>query len=204
MRKLLLFGFVGLIGLTLTVAAEDLGDVARKEKAKRQTLQDQGKSSKVLTNEDIEKMKAAQNAQENEEAEGTQGVAGITDAEDSDSSADLSGSVDEVAGAVEAIEETAGPTVDEQLKELEALKEKAEAQLNDAEGAIDRGGLFHTYAIGNQFRESREAQGEINEVDQQQKKLEQQKRSQQASTSEPDQKVEEQTLEEGDGTEPPE
>lgn len=204
MRKLLLFGFVGLIGLTMTLAAEDLGEVARKEKAKRQSLQEQGKTPKVLTNEDIEKMKSAQNAQENEEAEATEGVAGIKDAEDSDSTADLSGAVDEVAGSEEASEETPGPTIDEQLKELEALKEKAETELKDAEGAIDRGGLFHTYAVGNQFRESREAQGDIKDIDKKQKQLEQQKSDQESSSSQSNQEKEEETGEEADAAEPPE
>jgi hypothetical protein len=190
MKKLLLFGFVGLIGLTLTLAADDLGELAKKEKAKREALQKEGKTPKVMTNEDIEKMKATENADQSlgeNQAEGTEEEGATADSILEGMSAEVPDSTNEVAGSEFVEEQQQEPSVDEQLRQLQEKKEAAEAQIKDAQEAVDKGGLFHTYAVGNQFREQREADNEIEELDKQIKKLETEKKNQEASKPQQDQ-----------------
>lgn len=189
MKKLLLFGFVGLIGLTLTLTADDLGELAKKEKAKREALQKEGKAPKVMTNEDIEKMKSADNSDqildENQE-EGTEEETRSADEILQEMSAEIPDTTNEVAGSEFAEEQKPAPSVDEQLRQLQEQKEAAEAQNKEAQEAVDNGGLLHTYAVGNQFRESREAGTEIDEIDKKIKKLEAEKSSQEASQPQQD------------------
>jgi hypothetical protein len=209
MKKLLLFGFVGLIGLAFTLAAQDLGELSKKEKAKRQAQQEQGKTPKVLTNDDIEKMNASQDTEQSPDQTPSSEDPGLTEDEtaaggaDQDLSADISGGIDEVAGSEVAEEETPGPSVDEQLKQLQEQKEAAEAQDKSAQEAIDNGGLLHTYAVGNQFRASRQAQKEISGIDKQQKQLEQKKNSQEASKPQPAENPKDEQSDDSSDDEPP-
>lgn len=189
MKKLLLFGFVGLIGLTLTLAADDLGELAKKEKAKREALQKEGKSPKVMTNEDIEKMKAGENTDQilgENQAEETEGEPATADSILEGMSTEVPDSTNEVAGSEFIEGQQQAPSVDEELRQLQEQKEAAEAQIKDAQEAVDKGGLFHTYAVGNQFRESREAGNEIDELDKKIKQLEAEKANQNSSKPQQD------------------
>lgn len=189
MKKLLLFGFVGLIGLTLTLTADDLGELAKKEKAKREALQKEGKAPKVMTNEDIEKMKAGDNSDQildENQKEGTEEETRSADDILQEMSAEIPDTTNEVAGSEFAEEQKPAPSVDEQLRQLQEQKDAAEAQDKEAQEAVDKGGLFHTYAVGNQFRESREAGTEIDEIDKKIKQLEAEKSNQEASKPQQD------------------
>ena len=190
MKKLLLFGLVGLIGLTLTLTADDLGELAKKEKAKREALQKEGKTPKVMTNEDIEEMKGAQNegqVLDENQAQGDEEEAATADSILQGMSAEVPDSTNEVAGTDAFQEQDQAPSVDEQLRQLQEKKEAAEAEIKDAQKAVDQGGLLHTYAVGNQFREQREADNEIEDLDKQIKKLEAEKKNQEASKPQQDQ-----------------
>jgi hypothetical protein len=200
MKKLLLFCFVGLIGLTLALAADDLGELAKKEKAKREALQKQGKTPKVLTNEDLERMNSNEQTKtgdvEKETAEEAQGESqaseGETESGSTNESSGISGSPDVVAGSELAAEEAPKPSIDEQLRQLQAQKEEAQAKEKQAQEAIDNGGLFHTYAVGNQFRQEREAGDSTEEINKKIQQLEQQKKEQEAVASQPMQNPQEQ------------
>src|SRR5262245_10539313 len=142
MKKLLLFGFVGLIGLTLTLTADDLGELARKEKAKREALQKEGKAPKVLTNDDLEKMKAADNANqtggESEPTEETEAEAGLSEKID-DTSAQVPDSSNEIStDAMEQALDQQSSSIDDQLKQLQQQKEEAEARVREAQQTVDQ------------------------------------------------------------------
>ena len=182
MKKILLFGFVVLIGTALALSAQDLGELAKKEKEKREALQKEGKAPKVLTNEDIQNMKtsqktAASSTDSDQPVSESDLEQKLSDAqqESTEAEQEISGgavSPDEVQGS-EEYQEQQSSSVDEQLKQLQDAKDAAENKVNEAKKAVDDGGLLHTYAIGNQFKDQREGTKEIKEINKQEKQLKQ-------------------------------
>src|SRR5262245_5471758 len=139
MKKILLFGFVVLIGTALALSAESLGELAKKEKEKREALQKEGKTPKVLTNEDIEKVKTSESTAASD-TDSDQAVSEsdleqkLSDAQQESAQAEqeLSGSPDEVQGSEEYQQEMSS-SVDEQLRQLQEAKDAAETKVDDAE-----------------------------------------------------------------------
>ena len=133
------------------VYAEDLGEVAKKEKARREALAKEGKKGKVLTNKDIKDIKSSLGIESNtpvveEPAEKSK---------------------EEPAAAVEQ-------AVDQSNSQLEELKEqKAELtrEVQEASDAIQQRGARSTNT-GEQYREKRLKEEELKKVEEQIEELE--------------------------------
>src|ERR1041385_2803352 len=78
MKKLLMISFVAMLAFVFAAAAEDLGELAKKEKARREALAKEGKKAKTLTNADVGNIKS-QLAIESTSNTQTEPAAGATD-----------------------------------------------------------------------------------------------------------------------------
>lgn len=166
MRKHFFLAFVLVIGFCWIAAGEDLGELAKKEKARREELARKGVKSKVLTNEDVANLKSQLAIQSS-----TTEPSADTTADATTDSATPEAAEPAAAEPEEATEETA---TDQQLKDIQTQKEEQEAKAKEAKGAIDRGGLFHTRDIGQQYKVQREANEKIRELDKKAEELKKQ------------------------------
>ena len=155
MKKFFLFSF--LILFASAIWSEDLSEVAKREKARREALKKQGKKATVLTNEDVKNIKSSLGIE--------------TDSPPVEDAASVpSTSPSEPAAAVqEAINISRG--------ELEALKrQKAELtnEIQTSSDSIQQGGV-HSSNIGQQYKEKRLKEEELKKIEEKIEELEKQK-----------------------------
>jgi hypothetical protein len=167
MKSKLLFLLIFLFTCSVVFAGESLGELAKKEKAKREALSKQGKEAKVYTNDDIKGVKKDTGIQstgeemeepaEGQEEESTE--AESTAAESEEYGYDYSSEADQQVN-------------NQELQDLRDQREAAQKELDDARKAIGAGGLFHTRNVGDQFHIATEAERKLQEIDRRIKELE--------------------------------
>jgi hypothetical protein len=155
MKKLFLFSLIVLFAGS--VWSEDLGEVAKKEKARREALKKQGKKATVLTNEDVKNIKSSLGIESN-----TPGV--------EEASSPSSGTASDPAAAVqEAIDNSS-----EQLDELKKQKAELTNEIQTTSESMQQGGV-QSSNIGQQYREKRLKEEELKKVEEKIEALEEKK-----------------------------
>jgi hypothetical protein len=154
----LLFSF----SIAFAVMSADLGELAKKEKARREAIDKSGKKAKVFTNEDIGNLKS-QLAMEGATAEGES-----TPVEETDSSYTPPQEGADYVPAPEPVQQPTNPAEDrqKQIRELEEQKEELEKQAKEAKDTVGSGGLWHSRNTGDQYKKAREAEEKLEKLDQ--------------------------------------
>jgi predicted RNase H-like nuclease (RuvC/YqgF family) len=135
----------------VAVCAEDLGELAKKEKARREALAKEGKKGKVLTNKDVKDIKS------------TLGIESHTPVVEEPAEK----STDEPAAAVqEAVDQS-----NAQLEDLKQQKAELTREVQEASDAIQQSGARSTNT-GEQYREKRLKEEELKKVEEQIEELE--------------------------------
>jgi hypothetical protein len=170
------------VGIAFTVLSEDLGELAKKEKARREAIDKAGKKAKVFTNEDIGRLKS-QTAIESTPAEGTAAAPSQDTSDTSYYTPPVEGQ--EYVSPEEPVQQ-ADPAAErkKQLQELEDKREELEQQAKEARDNVGAGGLWHSRNTGDQYRTAREAEANATKVEKQIDDLES-KRNQQAQPPAP-------------------
>ena len=133
------------------VYAEDLGELAKKEKARREALAKEGKKGKVLTNKDIKDIKSSL------------GIESHTPVAEEPTEK----TTDEPATAVqEAVDQS-----NAQLEDLKRQKAELTREVQEASDAIQQSGARSTNT-GEQYREKRLKEEELKKVEEQIEELE--------------------------------
>jgi hypothetical protein len=153
MKKLFLFLFIILFACALW--AEDLAEVAKKEKARREALKKEGKKATVLTNEDVKNIKSSLGIESN-----------TAPAEASDSEA---ATTEPAAAVQEAIDNSSA-----QLDELKKQKAELTKEIQTTSETMQQGGV-HSSNIGQQYRDKRLKEEELKKVEEKIESLEQKK-----------------------------
>lgn len=171
---LLVFGFA-----FFARAAEkpDLGELAKKEKARRETLEKSGKKVKVLTNEDVDKIKSQLGMVSGSEEQGQ-------------AAPDDSSYTPPVEGEDYVPDQQPEQTPPDQNAEAQKQRTEIQNQIDehqkaadDARANVGAGGLWHSHATGNQYKTAGEAEKKVDELD---KKLDKTS-SQQQQAAQPEQ-----------------
>ncbi|MCI0413469.1 hypothetical protein L0222_11820 [bacterium] len=155
MKKLAAFALITLFAAVMIAEATEVADVAKKERARREAIQKQGKTAKVFTNQDIANLKSTLAFEARTEPEGVKETT-------------LPG-IDTSAGDDVAQPKKKEPPQQQANEEIEKLREEREAleqQAKDAQQTINQGGGFFTRNLGNQYKQKREAESRIREIDQ--------------------------------------
>ena len=168
-----MMAFVVILGMSWIAFAEDLGELAKKEKERREELARKGVKARVLTNQDIPNIKARL-AIEPSSIEGETAEEAVSD--------ETTAAEQEVEAAV--AEETTEPSVDQQLQEVGNQKQELEQKAKDARDTVGRGGLFQTRNVGDQYRTMRESQEKIKALDKQEQELKEQKAEEESAEEE--------------------
>lgn len=153
MKKIGLLLFVFVFGFMMTAHAEDLGALAKKEKARREAIEKQGKKAKTLTNADVANIKsklAYENGASDDAAPTAPSDETAADATDQQSPASA-----ELAAQ------------DQKLRDLQSEREHLQQQIDQAKQAVAQGGVFHSANVGSQYQAAGEAQQKMQEVDKQ-------------------------------------
>ena len=154
MKKLFLFSF--LILFTTALWSEDLSEVAKREKARREALKKQGKKATVLTNEDVKNIKSSL------------GIETETPPVEEPTSA-VSPAPSEPAGAVQKAIENSGA----QLEELKRQKAELTNEIQTSSDSMQQGGV-HSSNLGQQYKEKRLKEEELKKIEEKIEKLEKQ------------------------------
>ena len=128
MKRILLLAFLIALGFTLALSAEDLGALAKKEKARREALAKEGKKAKVLTNQDVADIK-------------------------SDLAYQSSGTETPASEVNPSEQPPAQSAVDDQIKQLQDEREQLQQKAQEGRDTIGKGGLFHTHNVGTQYQQ---------------------------------------------------
>ena len=139
-----------LVLFSVTVWAEDLGELAKKEKARREELKKQGKKAQVLTNEDVKSIKSSLGIESS----------GVT----SDTSGQAQG--EPSAALEEAISDSSS-----QLDALKKQKGELIREIQDTSDSIQQSGV-HSRNLGEQYKQKRLAEEELKKVEEQIETLE--------------------------------
>ena len=157
MRRLL-FGMlilaVAFVFTATTVGAkEDLGELAKKEKARREAIKKQGKEAKVLTNDDVANIKSDIAIVGSEETPGTD------------------------TGVTFEPTETGGVTTDydQQLRQLQEERDALKAQIDVDKGLLTGGTGMMSSNYGNQMQTVRGAEEKLAELDKKIQEVQEQK-----------------------------
>lgn len=164
MKKWILFSFVLLLGFVFVAAAGDLGEAAKKEKARREELAKSGKKVTTFTNADVENLKSTATYEFSSETP------------ESGETASEGGTADQTTP-----EEAAAPSgsdIDQQIQDLKSQKEQAEQEEKAARETIGQGGLFHSHNAGNQYQTARESEKKAEDADQKAREAEAEKAKQ--------------------------
>jgi len=153
MKKLAFFAFITLFAVAIIAEATEVADVAKKERARREAIQKQGKPAKVFTNQDVANLKATLGFEVSVEPEQVKEktLPGI----------DTSLGDEPEKPKQEAQQEQANEEAEKLKEERQALEQQAK----DAQQTINQGGGFHTRNIGTQYKLKREAETRIREID---------------------------------------
>lgn len=192
---LLLFVF----GFTFAVSGQQsLGELAKKEKARREAIEKSGKKVKVLTNEDVANLKAQLAIESgSSEEEGQTAEEGTTYTPPQEG--------EEYVPAPEPEPAPVDPSAErqKQIKELEEQKEQAQKQSEEARGTVGAGGLYHTRNTGDQYKKAGEAEKKIEEINKQIEDLKSNQQQQQPAQPPPPPQEEYTPPEETPSEEPP-
>jgi hypothetical protein len=154
---LFVFGFAFLA----SAQQKSLGEIAKQEKERREALEKSGKKVKVLTNEDVGKLKSQLGM-----------VSGSTEGEEGQPAADDSTYTPPVEGEdyvpdQQPEQQPVDPASEQkkQIEELENQKEEAQKKADDARATVGAGGLWHSHATGNQYGIAGEADKKAEELE---------------------------------------
>ena len=145
---LFVFGFVFAI-----CSAQDLGELAKKEKARREAIAKTGKKSKTLTNADIPNIKSDLAIKQ------TAPATGETEATEATASEPATETESESAVSTETSAD------DQKLEQMKKEKEQAEQEAKEARDQIGKSGLFNSQNIGSQYQKAREAEKKAEELE---------------------------------------
>ena len=179
MKRITLLVLLFSFSFVFAVMSEDLGELAKKEKERREALDKTGKKAKVFTNEDIDNLKSDIAVQ----ATPPEGEAENTPAEDSTYTPPQEGA--EYVPDPEPQKEPGDPVADRQreIRELEEQREELERTIDEARDTVGSGGLYHTRNTGDQYKTAREAESKLEKIDRQiEEKKSKQRDPQQAET----------------------
>ena len=154
MKKFFVFSF--LVLFATAVWSEDLSEVAKREKARREALKKQGKKATVLTNEDVKNIKSSL------------GIETDTPPVEETTSAPSSGPSEPAAAVQKAIEDSGA-----QLDELKRQKAELTNEIQITSDSLQQGGV-HSSNIGQQYKEKRLKEEELKKVEEKIEKLEKQ------------------------------
>ena len=162
MKKLAVLGFLVLFGFAFSLQASEVADAAKKEKARRNAIEKQRNPAKTFTNADVANIKSQLSYEVKTEEASTSDIdsrlESLTEATNT--------AARELGQKVEREQESA------QAQELKEEREELEQTAKDAQETINEGGGYFTRNIGNQFKDKREAEEKIREID---KKLSEEK-----------------------------
>ena len=155
---LFVFGFAFLA----SAQQKNLGEIAKKEKERREALEKSGKKVKVLTNEDVGKLKS----QLGMVSGSTEGEEGQPAAEDSSYTPPVEG--EDYVPDQQPEQQPVDPNAEhkKQIEELENQKDEAQKKADDARATVGAGGLWHSHNTGDQYRIAGEAEKKAEELDQ--------------------------------------
>lgn len=171
MKKLLLV-MVILTGFVVSGYSEDLAEVAKKEKARREALAKEGKKpNKVYTNKDIPNIQSSlgievQNPEAYAEPVESEGIADTTEGTEPTEATD-------VTEAPEAEETTMAETMSDteteessvpvDIEELKRQKEEIDREIQEKTKVVNQ--AVQSRSIGDQYRELREAEEKSAELE---------------------------------------
>jgi hypothetical protein len=177
MKRITLLVLLFSFSFVFAVMSEDLGELAKKEKARRDALDKSGKKAKVFTNDDIDKLKS-EIAMESKSAEGEAESAPADEAtytqdestytqEEYTYNPPVEG--EEYVPTPEPPQEQPDPLAErnKKIRDLEEQKEELEQKAKDARDNVGAGGLWHSRNTGDQYRTAREAEQKQEKLDQQ-------------------------------------
>ena len=148
MRKILLVSL--LVLFAGAVCAEDLGALAKKEKARREAIKKSGKTATTFTNQDVENLKSSLGI----ESSGPVGESSA--APTSEPGAALEQAID---------------TSRSQLNDLKRQKAELTNEIESTSESIEQSGT-HSANIGQQYRDKRLKEAELRKLDEQIEELE--------------------------------
>jgi len=157
MRKLAVLCVIVLFGCVFSLQASEVADVAKKERARRDALTHQGKTTKAFTNADVANIKSQLSFEVKSEPvpADKDDLAQATEA--------TNAAAKELGQKVE--NEQANQQAEEQKQQLTQERNELEQKAKDAQETINQGGGYFTRNIGNQFQQKREAEEKIREID---------------------------------------
>jgi hypothetical protein len=162
---LLLLLVFGLAFFASAAEKPNLGELAKKEKARREALEKSGKKTKVLTNEDVDKIKSQLGMVSGSEEQGQ-------------AAADDSSYTPPVEGEDYVPDQQPEQTPPDQ--NTEAQKQRAEIQnqidehqkaADDARANVGAGGLWHSHNTGDQYKKAYESEKKVDELNNKKDKL---------------------------------
>ncbi len=167
MKKLAIFVSITLFAIGMMVEATEVADAAKKERARREAIQKQGKPARVFTNQDVANLKSTLGMEVRVEPE-PEGIKEKT----------LPGIDTSLGDEVERPKKPEPPKqqVNEEAEKLKEERAALEQQAKDAQQTINQGGGFHTRNIGTQYKLKREAEDRIRKIDE---KLEEEEKDEQ-------------------------
>jgi hypothetical protein len=199
---ILLVLFVFGIAFLASAQQKDLGELAKKEKARREALEKSGKKAKVLTNEDVEKLKS-QLAMQSGSAEGEEGQPA---AEDSSYTPPVEGEEYIPDQQPEQTPPDQNTELQKQRTELQNQIDEHKKAAEEARANVGAGGLYHSRNTGDQYKKAGEAEQKIDQLNDKREKLDsgqQQSQEQQQPPQEEYVPPPEETTEEPPAEEPP-
>ena len=143
MKKLALVCFILLFTCVMTAQASALADLAKKEKARRAALHHEGKEPKVFTNADVANLKSELSFEVRNE----------------------SGEIQDWFAPKEAVQQTENEQSNEEANQLKQERAELEQKAKNAQETINSGGGYYTRNIGNQYKEKRDAEQRMREID---------------------------------------
>jgi hypothetical protein len=160
---LFVFGFA----FVASAQKQSLGELAKKEKARREALEKSGKKTKVLTNEDVGKIKSQLGM-----------VSGTSEGEAGQPAPDDSSYTPPVEGEDYVPDQQPEQTPSDPNAELQKKHEELQNQIDehqkaadDARANVGAGGLWHSHNTGDQYRKAGDAEKKIDELTEQKEKL---------------------------------
>lgn len=167
-----------MFALMVVSSAENLGDLSKKEKARRDAIAKKGKKPKVFTNADIENLKAQLALQE---SSGTPEENTTTEPSETTEPqpTEVPEQMEEIPAPEPVVEEpqqndSSKPSKEEQIKALKEQKEQLEQEAENARKTIGAGGYYHSRDVGGQSEKISEAEEKLEDVNKKIEELESQ------------------------------
>lgn len=177
---LFVFGFA----FIASAQKQNLGELAKKEKARREALEKSGKKTKVLTNEDVGKIKSqlgmVSGTSEGEEAQPAPSP------EDTSNTPPTEGEEYVPDQQPEQPPSDQNAELEKKHQELQNQIDENQKAADDARANVGAGGLYHSRNTGDQYRKAGEAEKKIEELTDKKEKLNsEQQKAQQAQEPAP-------------------